>query len=110
MKLIDYLKINKISRRKFQMALGLAHPSLYRIVEGTLSPDAETIAKIQVLTNGEVTVFDYVDEKQILDACNKIGDELAHFEAFHHSMIRFQKYLNNITKQRQATPQPKNIF
>ena len=71
MKLLDYLKKNKISQGEFARIVGVPQPSVFHWVNGTV-PTLKVMPKIYLATNGEVTANDwYIDYKDKKDGTKK---------------------------------------
>ena len=64
MHLKKYLKINKISSKKFAERLDISEVSISRYINKVRIPDRKILNKISVLTNGFVTANDFYYEDQ----------------------------------------------
>tara|TARA_R110002110_G_scaffold83081_1_gene215770 strand:- start:1307 stop:1504 length:198 start_codon:yes stop_codon:yes gene_type:complete len=62
MKLKDYLKAKKISQARFARRLNMSRSAVSRLLDGSKFPSPETIRRVSLATNGEVTPNDFYDQ------------------------------------------------
>ncbi len=61
MKLADWLLANNVSHQAFGDRIGKSQAAVSRYAAGLRRPDDETLIKIYVATDGDVTPNDFVD-------------------------------------------------
>jgi len=64
MRLIDYIKREGISQRRFAIRSGLSPASICRLIKGERYPSKETVIRIFTVTKGVVTANDFQKEAQ----------------------------------------------
>ena len=64
MKLKEYLKENKITKEQFANSMGVSYGSVIKWVYGDRFPRPTALNKIHELTNGKVTVYDFLQQIQ----------------------------------------------
>jgi transcriptional regulator with XRE-family HTH domain len=64
MKLIDYIKQNKLSQNKFALKSGLTRSAICRLIKCERFPTPDTMNKIELATLGQVTANDFLKQMQ----------------------------------------------
>lgn len=67
MKLKDYLynPIRRITAKSFAKGVGISEINVGRLARGQSIPSLKTALIIEKLTGGEVSVYDWIDEKEL---------------------------------------------
>ena len=65
MKIKQFLKMNRIKAVDFATALDTTRAHLNGITQGLHRPNLVTIRKIELLTEGQVTMEDFLTEKEL---------------------------------------------
>ena len=64
MKLIDYIKQNKLTQNKFAHKSGLTRSAICRLLKCERFPTPDTMNKIELATLGQVTANDFLKQMQ----------------------------------------------
>ena len=64
MKLIDYIKQNRLTQNKFANKSGLTRSAICRLVKSERFPNPDTMNKIELATLGQVTANDFLKQMQ----------------------------------------------
>ena len=64
MKLIDYMKHNKLTQNKFALKSGLTRSAICRLLKCERFPSPDTMNKIELATLGQVTANDFLRQAQ----------------------------------------------
>ena len=64
MKLIDYIKQNRLTQNKFAIKSGLTRSAICRLVKSERFPTPDTMNKIELATLGQVTANDFLKQMQ----------------------------------------------
>ena len=64
MKLIDYMKHNKLTQNKFAHKSGLTRSAICRLLKCERFPSPDTMNKIELATLGQVTANDFLRQAQ----------------------------------------------
>ena len=64
MKLIDYIKQNKLTQNKFAHKSGLTRSAICRLLKCERFPSPDTMNKIELATLGQVTANDFLKQAQ----------------------------------------------
>ena len=64
MKLIDYIKQNRLTQNKFAIKSGLTRSAICRLVKSERFPNPNTMNKIELATLGQVTANDFLKQMQ----------------------------------------------
>jgi transcriptional regulator with XRE-family HTH domain len=64
MKLIDYMKQNKLTQNKFAHKSGLTRSTICRLLKSERFPTPDTMNKIELATLGQVTANDFLKQAQ----------------------------------------------
>lgn len=75
MKLLDYLKKNKMTQRNLAKKVGVSEVLINYVVHKKQNPSATLIKRIEKATNKEVTFDDLFDEKLSSTRMKKRVDE-----------------------------------
>lgn len=60
MDIYTYLGKHRLTKQKFARSLGITQPVIYRILNGSRFPKINVAIKVQQITNGEVTVEEFL--------------------------------------------------
>ena len=80
MKLIAFLKTKKISQKDLAEIAGLSSACIHNYIKGTRPTfNLEAATRIELATNGAVTVFDLLDSKQYAEIGKEIKGRLKQY-------------------------------